>query len=99
MSSQTNIETTIDQKVKTPRMFVVILHNDDATPMDFVVYLLRIIFRLDDEAATQVMMTVHHNEKAVAGTYSREIAEQKVKEATTLARANNHALRVSMQPE
>lgn len=99
MSSQTNTETTIDQKVKTPRMFIVIFHNDDTTPMDFVIYVLRTIFRLSVEESEEITLRIHHTDSAVVGTYSCEIAEQKVAETTSISRSNNYPLTVTMQPE
>ena len=67
-----------EKKVKRPRMFRVVLHNDDYTPMDFVVRLLETVFHRTEAEATAVMLHVHHHGQGVAGVYTHEIAETKV---------------------
>ena len=67
-----------ETKVKPPAMYNVVLNNDDYTPMDFVIEILERFFSLDIEQATEVMLKVHYEGKAICGTYSAEIAETKV---------------------
>lgn len=84
-------------KLKKPRMYRVVLLNDDYTPMDFVVDVLQSIFSMPHEKATQVMLHVHTKGKGVCGVFSFEIAETKVIEANDYARQNDHPLQCSME--
>ena len=84
-------------EVKEPSRFKVILLNDDFTPMDFVVDVLQIFFRLDHEAATRVMLQVHTKGKGVCGVYTRDIAETKVAQVNRYARENQHPLLCTME--
>jgi ATP-dependent Clp protease adaptor protein ClpS len=79
-------------KVKNPPLFKVILLNDDYTPMEFVVEVLEVFFRMSREQATQVMLTVHTRGKGVCGVYTRDIAETKAGEVNRYARENQHPL-------
>jgi ATP-dependent Clp protease adaptor protein ClpS len=88
-----------EKKIKRPRMYRVILHNDDYTPMDFVVRLLETVFHRNESEATAVMLHVHHHGQGVAGVYTHEIAETKVAQVQLLARKNDHPLMASMEPE
>lgn len=88
-----------EKKVKRPRMYRVVLHNDDYTPMDFVVRLLETVFHRTESEATAVMLHVHHHGQGVAGVYTHEIAETKVAQVHLLARKNDHPLMASMEPE
>jgi ATP-dependent Clp protease adaptor protein ClpS len=84
-------------KLKKPRMYRVVLLNDDYTPMDFVVEVLQSIFSLPHEKATQIMLHVHTKGKGICGVYSFEIAETKVVEANDYSRQNDHPLQCSME--
>ena len=64
-------------KVKPPAMYNVVLNNDDYTPMDFVIEILERFFSLDIEKATEVMLKVHYEGKAICGTYSAEKRKQR----------------------
>jgi len=92
------IERT-DTKLVPPSMYNVLLHNDDYTPMDFVIDVLQRFFRLDNEKATEVMLNVHYKEVGICGTFSAEIAETKVMQVMTYAKQNEHPLRCSMEKE
>lgn len=85
--------------VKIPRKFKVILLNDDYTPMDFVVQVLKRFFRLNEEMATQVMLQVHVFGRGVCGVYTRDIAETKVAEVNQFSRSNEHPLLCTMESE
>ena len=82
-----------------PRMFKVLLHNDDYTTREFVVMSLTDVFRKSEGDATQVMMHVHLNGVRVAGVYTREVAETKIHKTQTLARRFEYPLQLSMEPE
>ncbi len=84
-------------KTTPPAMYHVILNNDDYTPMDFVVEILDKFFSMDLEKATQVMLKVHYEGKAICGTYSAEIAETKVMQVTVYAREHEHPLLCTME--
>lgn len=86
-------------EVHVPRKFKVILLNDDYTPMDFVVQVLKRFFRLNEELATQVMLQVHVFGKGVCGVYTRDIAETKVAEVNAFSRSNEHPLLCTMESE
>ena len=78
--------------LKRPPMYRVVLLNDDYTPMDFVVEVLMIFFNLNQEKATQVMLSVHTQGKGVCGVYTRDVAETKAAQVNQYARSNKHPL-------
>lgn len=85
-------------KVKRPKMYKVLVHNDDYTTMEFVVMVLRVVFFLDEAQSTSVMLHVHRNGSGVAGVYTFELAETRIRKATDLARQNDYPLKFSMEP-
>jgi ATP-dependent Clp protease adaptor protein ClpS len=87
------------QEVRPPRQYKVYLHNDDYTTMEFVVKILETVFRKKTEEAVEVMLHVHRNGTGMAGVYTAEIAETKVKVVHARARENGFPLRCSMEPE
>lgn len=86
-----------EPKTKQPPLFKVIMHNDDFTPMEFVVEVLMTHFAHDHDQAVQTMLTVHTHGKAVAGTYTAQIAETKVAMVNDQARAHEHPLLCTME--
>ncbi len=84
-------------KLKPPRDYMVILHNDDYTPMEFVVFILETIFHKPTPEAEQVMIEVHEKGKGIAGVYTHEIAEQKVYDTVETARDNQFPLQVTAE--
>jgi ATP-dependent Clp protease adaptor protein ClpS len=98
MGTQTKTVSHEETQVKYPARYQVIIHNDDYTPMDFVIRLLVEVFGKDVEAAFNLTEKVHHEGAAVAGLYSREIADQKVLEGTKMARAGRHPLKLTTEP-
>ncbi|MCK5725293.1 MAG: ATP-dependent Clp protease adapter ClpS [Thiotrichaceae bacterium] len=84
-------------EVKEPKQYKVILLNDDYTPMDFVIEVLRIFFSLTEESATRVMLSVHTKGKGICGTYTREIAETKVVQVNQFSEENGHPLKCDME--
>ncbi len=85
--------------LKEPRKYRVVLQNDDYTPMDFVVEVLRHFFHLSVEVATQVMLQVHFQGRGVCGVFTHDIAETKVVLVNEYARINQHPLLCSMEPD
>ena len=83
-------------RLKKPPLFKVFLLNDDFTPMDFVVEILKVFFGMDEERATQVMLHVHTRGMGVCGVYSRDIAETKVKQVNDFSRQHQHPLLCDM---
>ena len=88
-----------EEKVEEPSLFKVLLHNDDYTTMEFVVFVLQSIFNMPEEQAVQVMLNVHVQGIGVAGVYTYEIAEMKVAKTTALAREQEFPLLVTMEKE
>ena len=84
-------------QVQPPKLYHVVLNNDDYTPMDFVIEVLERFFSHNLEKATQIMLTVHHEGKAICGTYSAEIAETKVAQVMMYSKENEHPLLCTME--
>lgn len=84
-------------ETKTPSLYHVIMHNDDYTPMEFVVAALESFFHMERTVATQVMYAVHTTGKAICGIYSRDIAETKVDLVVDHARRHEHPLLCSLE--
>lgn len=93
------LDEKIKQTVKEPKMWKVVLLNDDYTPMDFVVELLVEIFRHNQDSARNITEEIHTKGSGIAGVYSFEIAEVKAVESTTLARSNGFPLQIKMEEE
>jgi ATP-dependent Clp protease adaptor protein ClpS len=88
-----------EPKVKQPRKYRVILHNDDYTTMEFVVYLLKNVFVLPTSKATHLMLTIHRKGKGVAGVYTRDIAETKTRQVLDLAQEHGMPLMCTTEPD
>jgi len=86
-----------DPELEQPRMFKVVLLNDDYTPMDFVIEVLMRFFNLDYEKATQIMLHVHTRGKGVCGVYTYQIAEAKAKIVNDFAREHEHPLQCGVE--
>lgn len=84
-------------KLKAPSMYQVLMMNDDFTPMEFVVEVLEHFFAMNEEKATQVMLTVHGAGKAVCGVFSKDVAETKAALVNQYARDNGHPLLCEIQ--
>lgn len=92
-------EAEVKPALKQPKKYKVILLNDDYTPMEFVVEVLKYFFHLQEELAIQIMLQVHFQGKGVCGTFTRDVAETKVLLVNEYARKNEHPLLCSMEPE
>lgn len=87
------------QKNDPPRLYKVLLHNDNYTTMDFVVMVLVMVFRKSEVEAVTLMLDVHRKGCAVAGVYQRDIAETKVARVAQLAQEAQYPLLCTMEPE
>ena len=88
------------KRVKEPQKpgnFAVVLHNDDFTPMEFVVYVLQEIFHHPSERAEQIMLSVHKEGMGIAGVYRAEIAEQKAYDTAEEAKENQYPLKITIE--
>ena len=84
-------------KLKVPPKFNVIMHNDDVTTMDFVVFVLVKIFRKSEADAESLMLKIHNEGSAIVGTYSHDIAKSKANYTMNLAKANNYPLQLTIE--
>ena len=84
-------------RTKPPQMYQVVLLNDDYTPMEFVVMVLKRFFHMDLEQATRVMLHVHQKGVGVCGIFPYEIAETKVNQVMDFARQNQHPLQCTLE--
>jgi ATP-dependent Clp protease adaptor protein ClpS len=93
------LEPEIREHVEHPRMWKVLLHNDDFTTQEFVVLVLETIFNMPPADAYAVMMHVHQSGIGVAGLFTRDVAETKMKATERLAEQHEYPLRVTIEPE
>lgn len=84
-------------KNNEPPLYQIVMHNDDYTPMEFVVDILEKFFFMDRRKATSTMLQVHISGQAVCGVYSRDYAETKVSQVVEYARRKEHPLNCSME--
>lgn len=96
-----NVVTEVqpEKKLKRPTLYKVLLHNDNYTTREFVVEVLRGVFHKSESDAVQIMLHVHYNGIGVAGVYTYEVAETKIKTVEAAAKENGFPLRLSMEPE
>ncbi|TXH98067.1 MAG: ATP-dependent Clp protease adapter ClpS [Pseudorhodobacter sp.] len=94
---QIGIATKTRAKPKKPSQFKVLMLNDDYTPMEFVVIVLKRFFQMDLEQATRVMLHVHQRGVGVCGIFPYEIAETKVNQVMDFAKQNQHPLQCTLE--
>ena len=92
-------KTRTKVKLQRPPMYKVILLNDDYTPREFVVSVLKAVFRMGEEIAHRVMLTAHQKGACVIAVYTRDVAETKAKEATEHGKAKGYPLFFTTEPE
>ena len=86
------------ERVQPPKMFRVVLLNDDFTPMEFVVMVIQEFFNKDRETATQIMLKIHLDGKGVCGVFSKDVAATKVDQVSEAARKHGHPLQCLSEP-
>jgi ATP-dependent Clp protease adaptor protein ClpS len=91
--------TSLEEEVREPRKYKVILHNDDYTTMEFVVQVLMGVFHKSEVEATQIMLAVHKNGQGVCGVFTAEVAETKVVMVRQMARRDGYPLKCTMEEE
>lgn len=99
MSTETLVDDEVTVSLKPPGLWKVVFLNDDQTPMELVIELLKGIFHHDDIKAKDITLEIHETGSGVAGIYPFEIAEQKGIETTSLARQHGSPLRVIVDQE
>jgi ATP-dependent Clp protease adaptor protein ClpS len=90
-------KTRTERRLKKPKLYKVLLHNDDYTTMEFVVFILQAIFHRSEGEAVQIMLHVHRNGIGVAGVYTYEVAETRIAQVEALARQHEFPLRCSLE--
>ena len=91
------VEEDVKNEVEKPAKYHVILLNDDYTPMDFVVEVLCKFFNKTSEQATDIMLTIHYNGKALCGTYTADIAETKLDNVARFSSEHQHPLKCVLE--
>jgi ATP-dependent Clp protease adaptor protein ClpS len=91
--------TIIKPKIQLPKKYKVLLHNDDYTTMEFVIFILQTVFHKTVEEAEQIMLEVHKKGIGLCGIYTFEIAESKAKKVERLAKEHSHPLMCTIEPE
>jgi ATP-dependent Clp protease adaptor protein ClpS len=92
-------EQQTDKKLQKPRLYKVLLHNDDFTTMEFVVALLMHVFHHTESDAQGIMLRIHHHGVGIAGVFTYEIAETKVSQVMELAEKAEYPLLCTMEPD
>lgn len=97
--STPSVKTETKVKEKKPKLYKVILLNDDYTPMEYVVVLLRKVFNKSETEAVNIMLMVHKQGSGICGIFTKEIAEMKVFKVMNMAKNDQHPLKCTMEPE
>ena len=92
-------KTRVEPKTERPRLHKVILVNDDYTPREFVVRVLKAVFKMSEDEAFKVMITAHQRGVCVVAVFARDIAESKATEATELGKQAGYPLMFTTEPE
>jgi ATP-dependent Clp protease adaptor protein ClpS len=92
-------KTKTQLKTERPKLHKVILVNDDYTPREFVVLVLKAVFRMNESQSNQVMLTAHQKGSCVVGVFTKDVAESKATEATDLGRSQDFPLLFTTEPE
>jgi len=95
----TSPRSKVRPKTARPRLHKVILLNDDYTPREFVVTVLKAVFRMSEDQSHRVMITAHRRGACVVAVYAKDVAETKATEGTELGRAKGYPLMFTTEPE
>ena len=95
----TKPRTKVKTRTERPKLWKVILLNDDFTPREFVVQVLKAVFRMNESQAYRVMMTAHQRGACVIAVFTKDVADTKAKEATELGKSNGYPLYFTTEPE
>lgn len=98
-SPEVGQKQTVSRKFKEPKKYKVIVLNDDATPIEFVIAMFMTIFRKDESEAYNLTMQIHNTGSAVAGIFPHEVADQKVADGHSMAQAHGHPLQLKAEKE
>ena len=98
-AESTLTDSRSDPKHERPRMWRVLLHNDDYTTQDFVVWVLETVFHKPTAEAFDIMLSVHRSGMGLAGVYTHDVAETKLKTTRQLAEEHEFPLLVTMEPD
>ena len=99
IDSGTDVLTEQETKLEKPKLFKVLLHNDDFTTMEFVVFVLQYVFNRDEPESFTIMLKVHNEGLGIAGIYPYEIANMKSEKAMNLAKAREFPLLCTVEEE
>ncbi len=94
---KTEFDLDAQQETEEPKLYKVLMHNDDYTPMDFVILVLKKFFDKSENEAHQIMLDVHQKQTGLAGIYTFEIAETKVMQVNQYSKKNEHPLKTSYE--
>ena len=95
----TKVKPKTETKTERPKLWKVILLNDDYTPREFVVQVLKAVFRMNEDQAYRVMMTAHQRGACVIAVYTKDVADTKAKEGTELGKSQGYPLYFTTEPE
>jgi ATP-dependent Clp protease adaptor protein ClpS len=93
------LKPDLKPKTEPPKLYKVVLLNDDYTPREFVVQVLKAVFRTNEDQAYRIMMTAHQKGVCVVATYTRDVAESKATQGTDMGRQKGYPLSFSTEPE
>lgn len=97
-SQDPSVAVADDVKIELPKMYKVLLHNDDYTTMEFVIHVLQKFFQKSYDEAHAIMLKVHHENLAVCGIFTHEVAESKSAKVNKYSRNKGHPLKSSFEP-
>ncbi len=94
-----DLDIESEELTEVPKLYKVLMHNDDYTPMDFVIFVLKKFFNKIEDDAYKIMLDVHNKGVGLAGIYSFEVAETKVTQVNQFCKNNQHPLKTSFEEE
>lgn len=96
-SNSPDFDLDIDNETEEPKQYKVLLMNDDYTPMDFVIFVLKKFFGKNETDAYQIMLDVHNKGSGLCGVYTFEVAETKVAQVNQFSKSNQHPLTATLE--